>query len=259
MHLKEPKASRIITLYCRKLHDQRMYADDFNKKLKAGITAKVEYHAFALCSDVLYKRVYTAFKKEFPDIYDIVFGVTRTHIHVKQTHKNKTVEYYAIENKARKLFEEVTDDCKVVKNAGSLTKPLSFDEVLDIIEKYCRRSFGHGTEMLGKKEFKVKLGMKIQESDLNGYQYFSVCPQLADRMSKAYPTIHSIEIALTESHVLVKLRTFTKSGNSARKPEYFALKHEGAKVYNDIMDKNPITFRSCDIKERPWFLRWLPL
>ena len=82
--LKEAAAGRIITTYCRKLQG-RAYADDFNKKLKAGITAKVEYHAFEVCNALLYKQVYAAFKKKFPEITDIAFGVTRSSITLSRT------------------------------------------------------------------------------------------------------------------------------------------------------------------------------
>lgn len=123
--LKEAAAGRIITTYCRKVG--RAYADDFNKKLKAGITAKEEYHAFEVCNALLYKQVYAAFKKKFPEITDVAFGVTKTHIYVKQTNKNKTVEYYAIENTKHKLFEEVTEDCKKPKKGGHRSQPANED------------------------------------------------------------------------------------------------------------------------------------
>jgi hypothetical protein len=268
-HLKEAAASRIITTYCRKLQN-RAFADDFNKKLKAGITAKVEYYAFEVCNALLYKQVYAAFKKKFPDISDIAFGVTKTHIYVKQTNKNKTVDYYAIENTKRKLFEEVTEDCKKPKKGGSPTSfRLSSNQVLDILDRYCEISWGHGTETMGRNDFIQKLNaefgkpkfddpefknrkLKVDSPELKGYQNFSLCSELKHAMSEKYPEIQTINIALTESHVLVKLKTFSA-------PKYYIMKHGGKRVYDDIMAKNPPgSFHSCDKKAKPWFLRWLP-
>jgi hypothetical protein len=268
MHLKETVASRIITTYCRKIHDRRMYADDFNKKLKAGITPKVEYHAFELCNALLYKQVYAAFKKKFPEITDIAFGVTKTHIYVKQTNRNKTIEYYAIENTKHRLFEEVTEDCKKPKIGGTPMKKetasLDREQIMDIIENYSRRAWGHGTETSYKSQFQEHLMTSRKEAhglkaaDFLGYQCFLTCTELADAMSKVYPDIKAIDIGLTVSHFLVRLVTFTKSKKSVRAPVYFAVEHDGIRTYNDIMDKNPQSSDACAKKARPWLMRWLP-
>ena len=255
--LKEAAAGRIITTYCRKLQG-RAHADDFNKKLKAGITAKVEYHAFEVCNALLYKQVYAAFKKKFPEIADIAFGVTKTHIYVKQTNKNKTVEVYAIDNTKHKLFEEVTEDCKKPKKGGR--PDLSLHQVMDILDNYCKISWGYGTETMGRTDFiqKLDLKLKVDSPELKGYQNFSLCQNLKQAMSEKYPEIYAINIVMTESHVLVKLKTFTANGNPTA-PKYYIMKHGGKSVYDDIMAKNPSrSFHSCEKKARPWFLRWLP-
>ena len=275
-HLKEAAAGRIITTYCRKLQG-RAYTDDFNKKLKAGITAKVEYQAFEVCNALLYKQVYAAFRKKFPEIIDIAFGVTKTHIYVKQTNKNKTVEVYAIENTKHKLFEEVAEDCKKPKKGGrpDITLDLTLHQVMDILDNYCQISWGYGTETMGRSDFINKLNiefkkpkfddlefkgrtLKVDSPELKGYKNFSLCSELKQAMSEKYPEIHTINIVMTESHVLVKLKTFTATRNPSA-PKYSIMKHDGKSVYDDIMAKNPSgSFHSCEKKARPWFLRWLP-